>query len=428
MRAFAAVNFSKPVIMRGKIMGYSDGSECKHVQNEWMCFFLPMSSSHDDLLKYGKPIDSPSFNLPDEAAVPPIFKELGFVFWWGVVQHRMFRVNKVVSEHILEEAQHMDKGRGFPFGFPLTGMHVRHGDKHTDGFIEHSLDEELAAIRKSSECHVRNTRGDCFYALNMSDISTASIIMKAIKRHSYFLRSDRVEQYNFIDIPPSISAVAYSKPHQGHGDSGGAYNLVNSTEAAATFAIGPEGTFIDPKIVWHYYHTYHRQSLHNGNTSFSLASEATNFGPNRSAAIAGSEFISFVLPLRVFVASDDMSVLRSAVMLGHMADTTGISQDNVAATTGMLKTLLAHPELGYNASLEIITDIYFLSHCSTLLGIAASQVFRTSVALANVTGVLKYAVVMDAGQIGKVKMLSNKYRIPFPENFNFARKLSTPIV
>lgn len=34
----------------------------------------------------------------------------------------------------------------------------------------------------------------------------------------------------------------------------------------------------------------------------------------------------------------------------------------------MLKTLLAHPELGYNASLEIISDIFFLSQCSTLLG------------------------------------------------------------
>jgi hypothetical protein len=36
--------------------------------------------------------------------------------------------------------------------------------------------------------------------------------------------------------------------------------------------------------------------------------------------------------------------------------------------------------------LEIISDIYFLSQCNSLVGISASQVFRMAVAISNVTG------------------------------------------
>jgi hypothetical protein len=157
MRAFAAVNYSKPVIMRGKLIGYSDAPQCKHVDNEYTCYFHPMSACQQELIATGTSIDAPQFHGGDEMAAPPQFRELGFVFWWGVVQHRLFRVNELVEAHILQEAQHMDGGHGFPFSFPICGMHVHHGDKHMASFQDYSLREELTAgaSRASARCATR---------------------------------------------------------------------------------------------------------------------------------------------------------------------------------------------------------------------------------------------------------------------------------
>lgn len=83
----------------------------------------------------------------------------------------------------------------------------------------------------------------------------------------------------------------------------------------------------------------------------------------------------------------------------------------------MLKTLLKHPEIAHQATLEIIADIYFLSQCSTLVGISASQVFRMAVAMANATGTLHFAAALDGDQIRRVQQLSVKYDVPFPETF-----------
>jgi hypothetical protein len=80
--------------------------------------------------------------------------------------------------------------------------------------------------------------------------------------------------------------------------------------------------------------------------------------------------------------------------------------------------VLGHPELGYNASLEIITDIYFLSHCSTLVGIAASQIFRMSVGMSDARGILSYVAAMDYSQLGKILQMSAKYHLPVPEKFD----------
>jgi hypothetical protein len=64
-----------------------------------------------------------------------------------------------------------------------------------------------------------------------------------------------------------------------------------------------------------------------------------------------------------------------------------------------------------------ITDIYFLSRCTTLVGIAASQVFRVAVGISNATGLLRAAIVMDHDQTGRIKRMSEKFGLPFPEVF-----------
>lgn len=298
-------NYSKPVLIVGHIRGYSDGPECHSVNKDWTCFFLPMSACQSTLLSTGKRLDL-NYKGIDESVIPMQFRHLGLAWWWGLVQARMFRFQPPVETHIFSESSKMDGGKGFPFSYPVAGLHVRHGDKSSDGFKHHSLDNEMAAVRKSPEC-----------LLDSSPVST--------------------------------SRVCRSKP----GD---------ETVTAAT----------------------------------------------GSAAVKDND-------LRVFVASDDPHVLASARQLGHLVDSEGVSQHT--ATAGMFKTLVSKPELGYNATLEIITDIYFLSQCSTLVGTAASQIFRMAVGLSNSSEILKYAVAMDYDQLPKIQKMSAKYDLPVPEHF-----------
>ena len=136
---------------------------------------------------------------------------------------------------------------------------------------------------------------------------------------------------------------------------------------------------------------------------------------NHSYKVEKEEERAVLLPVPIFVASDDGKVHEAAHKLGYFVSQPEISQRT--ANDGMLKTLLSHPEFGYNASLEIIRDIWILSRCSTLLGVASSQVFRMAVALSNVTGRLQHVQIMDANQVTRVKSLSRKYHIPFPEQF-----------
>lgn len=43
----------------------------------------------------------------------------GLAFWWGVVQHKMFRFQPFVDWYVLEEARRMNRGLGFPFGMSV---------------------------------------------------------------------------------------------------------------------------------------------------------------------------------------------------------------------------------------------------------------------------------------------------------------------
>ena len=121
------------------------------------------------------------------------------------------------------------------------------------------------------------------------------------------------------------------------------------------------------------------------------------------------------MPIITFVASDDPNIVTHAQELGYLVSSEGVSQHT--GRDGMFKALNSHPEMGYEASLEIITDIYLLSRCSSLVGIAASQVYRLAVDISTASGKLKYAVAMDIGQLGRIHEMSNRYRLPVPEVF-----------
>lgn len=414
-RALASSNFLVPIHVYGTIHGYSEGEECKHVNYEWTCFFLPASKCTKQLLAEGK--ERNAGHLPPiDQAVPSRFKHLGTAFWWGAVQRYLFKLQPFVEEHIAHEAKFvMHPFFEFPFGLPIAGMHVRKGDKHIDGFITHSFEEELGLVRQSPDCEVMNSRQECFIRVFLNDTRTVEplvgfygskngsnhvsphnralfIVNSALSRKTVILRLADIDKFNFSSSNEEI-------------------------------AVNPKKLL--PLLRHHSLHNQHHFSrgssiseIAHGNGS--LVSEA-NEKPLRSSPKPLSEeeltllHDAYVIPLAIYVASDDASVLHTASKHGYFTDATGVSQQT--ASNGMFKTLASHHEFGFNATMEIITDIYFLAHSSTLLGMAASQVFRTAVALSNVTNTLHHAKATDMNQIGRIKMLSLKYDVPFVENF-----------
>lgn len=114
MRAIAGLEFQVPVLIVGRLMGYSDAAACKHVHHDWTCYFHPSSSCQGQLLATGKRIEA-KYPPNDEAAVP---KELGvsFAFWWGAVQLYLFNVKPFVEEHIAHHIASMNRGHGFTLG------------------------------------------------------------------------------------------------------------------------------------------------------------------------------------------------------------------------------------------------------------------------------------------------------------------------
>jgi hypothetical protein len=311
MRVAKAVNYSKPVLIVGHIRGYSDGPECEHANKDWTCFFEPMSSSacQSELLRSGKQVGPRLEGVRlDDSLLPADFSHVGFAWWWGFVQARMFRMRPEVEKLVLAEGARMDGGRGFPLSnttpVAVAGLHVRHGDKSSDGFKHHSFEAEVAAVRKSPEC-----------------INISSCIV-----------------------------------------------TLNDTLSTST-STPPQPSNPSPKAV------------------------------------------------RLFVASDDASVLVSARVAGHLVkEAAGVSTQT--STAGMFKTLMTNKAVAYNATVEIITDVFYLSHCSTLVGILASQVFRLAAGMSNATGVLQHAAVMDYSQLGKVKRMSERWSLPLPEDFS----------
>ncbi len=317
MRAAAITNFNIPVIVAGSITRYSEGPSCKHVNGDYTCYFLPLSECQQVLTRTGVKVevDYKKMKSYNDALLPPQFSHVGIAYWWGIVQERMFRLQVPVRNYIVTEGSRMNNGLGFPGlslaslapdwrlnakqknNSPLTtlvGIHVRHGDKKSDGFVLHGFEETVLEVHKILNCAVPQAKAD------------GSCWIKSTK--------DALQR-----IP-------------------------------------------------------------------------------------------------VFVASDDGNVLTNALRMGFLAHSHGVSQTTEA--TGMMVSLRHKPEMSYNASLEIIRDVLFLSRCSTLVGIAASQVFRMAVALSNATGILDSATAMDSAQIPRVMHLSRMFGVPFVETFN----------
>ena len=324
LRAAALTDYKVPILIIGQIWKYSEGAECKHVGGDWTCFFEKMAPCQNKLTKVGKvvAVDVNKAGPFDERLIPEQFRHVGIAYWWGIVQERMFRMQPDVQKYVEAEAAHWFPGltaESLQPGYLLqpglaaaeaapvriAGIHVRHGDKKSDGFKHQSLEAQLTAVQYSKDCH-------------------------------------------------------------------------QSTTAAAVEG-GSEGGGVVRR------------------------------GPVSCVGASGK-------PLEIYVASDDAAVLASAAAMGHLVDRDGVSQ--TTHDKGMLSALWNDVGMGYNATLEIIRDITLLSRCSSVVGIAASQVFRMAVGLSNATGTLQGSVfAMDHSQLGRVASMSSKFKIPLVEHF-----------
>lgn len=355
LRTAAHLNFSKPVLIRGHIRSYSDGKECESVNHDWICFFKPLSRCQEKLLASGTQVSSLMRSSYDDL-VPASFSEMGIGWWWGVIQLYLFQLQPHVKELVLHEASKMSDGLGFPFDSLIAGLHVRHGDKSIDGWRLHSFENEMAAVRKSRDC--------------LLDPSITTISSTTAELH----------------VRRQLEHHAQGHQHQIEGS----IDLTTNTHAHSKH----EGS--------------HPTTNHHTEKKFSKGVCHPNIN-NVTDTHPSERF------LHIFVASDDPNVLNSAHQLGHLVDSSGVSQKT--GTTGMVNVLSQHPEYGYNATIEIITDIYFLSKCSTLVGTAASQVFRMAVGISHANSTLTTAIALDYSQLNRIRKMSMKYQLIVPENF-----------
>jgi len=126
------------------------------------------------------------------------------------------------------------------------------------------------------------------------------------------------------------------------------------------------------------------------------------------------------------VASDDVAVIKAARNMGYFTQVMGLSHRNPSSSSNynnsndiaFSEILSRDTAMGYNSSLEIIADIYFLSQCNVLVGMAASQIFRIAVGISNATGLLIQARAVDMDQDNKIREMSNFFKVPYFEVFN----------
>jgi hypothetical protein len=170
-----------------------------------------------------------------------------------------------------------------PPGYAVAGLHVRHGDKASDGFKHQSFEAELRAVHKSPDC--------------VKLIHTVDTISNETTTTNTISKTDST-----IDNTGGAAAVVVPMCLT---TSGGVNEAARLAAAAAT-------------------------------------ASAENSGD-------GGKLTS----LKMFVASDDAGVLGAAKKMGLLVDSSGVSQQT--STKGMFLAMISRPEIGYNASLEIVS-------------------------------------------------------------------------
>lgn len=292
LKIAAGSNYSVPVLIRGHLKGYTDGKECSHVRQDWTCLFLPMSTHQEVLLQTGRRVEGVMKPAVDMTVIPKEFRHRGLAWWWGAVQAYMFRLQPTIERYVQDELLHMNTSFPPP-GYAVAGLHVRHGDKASDGFKHQSFEAELRAVHKSPDC--------------VKLIQTVDTIS------------------NETTTMTTINTI--SKTDSTIDNTGG-------TAVVVPMCLTTSGGV---------------------NEAARLAAAAENSGDGNLTS------------LKIFVASDDAGVLGAAKKMGLLVDSSGVSQQT--STKGMFLAMISRPEIGYNASLEIVShkEHHFYSISSHLI-------------------------------------------------------------
>ena len=288
MKVAAGSNYTVPVLIRGHLKGYTDGKECAHVRQDWICLFLPMSAHQEELLQTGHRVEGIMKPTVDMTVVPKEFRHRGLAWWWGAVQAYMFRLQPTIERYVHEELLHMN--RSFPPpGHAVAGLHVRHGDKASDGFKHQSFEAELRAVHKSPDC------------VKLQPVDTLS-------NDTTTITSTTISKTDGIDSTGGSPVVVPM-----------CLTTSGGVNEAARLAAATESNI----------------AADNSSSSSSSSSKLT--------------------ALKMFVASDDAGVLGAAKKMGLLVDSSGVSQQT--STKGMFLAMISRPEIGYNASLEIVSSL-----------------------------------------------------------------------
>lgn len=376
--------FHHPVLIGGHFRGYSENKFCDASdRGGWLCYFNPPSVCQKELnskrkLPLPMSMRANNKNPPklSEAVIPEQFRSLGTSFWWGVMQFYLFQPRPFIDVYLQTTAMQSFRNNNgnmkiFPSNIPIAGLHIRHGDKKDDNWQLHSLSDALALVQKSNECQVKNNDKVCFV---------------------------------LIDFCPTVDARDHSLR---------VYNWLKQ-------ALRGHATILPLADI----NNYHRGISNSNSVSIphtQVQSVLKAYNQNGNGLFSPTDVTQYnkqwVVPLEIFVASDDPTVLAEAAKQHLWYFAPGVSQST--GQDGMEKVLASASTSSYvavNATQEIIRDVYYFSQCSTLIGSASSQVFRMAVALANVTGTLQYAAAVDKEQVAEVKKLSDHYGVPFPED------------
>ena len=366
LKALALHDYALPVLITGRLVGYSEGQECGHTAppHDWTCYFLPVSGCQQELLATGRQVEIKAERLDAMAIdtarlIPPAFQARGMGWWWGVVQAYMFRPQAPVEAYIQQQSRAMADALHGGFSFdtrtdgaappvPVAGLHIRHGDKGSDGFKLHSLEAHMRAARLSRDCD---------------------------------------EPMQLLDGRCRVRAVA-----TGTGHLNGSIHGPGADEHAA---VGDRGSSSAKGSHFRSIRQIDSSQTSSGNSNSSSSSSSFGF-------------------MHVFVASDDKLVVVAARRKGYLSTRTGVSQET--ADKGMAQTLADKTAGGYHASLEILADVYFLAQCTTLVGTAASQVFRLAVGMSTALGLLRSAIITDFDQLPKIRRWTESF-LPLPEPF-----------
>jgi hypothetical protein len=490
MRTLAETNFSMPILVRGPLVGYSEGKECENFEFSWNCYFQATSRCEKEILKSGQLIKTTNRSLSNEESIPPAFQMHDFSLWWAIIQSYLFRLQPYIEQYILKTTtyQKMTNGRIFPYGLPIAGIHVRHGDKQVDHWYTFSLQEELNALSSEEnpilDCNIKGnystvmyeeqelkeerkspvsaaaststgtkktvmiernlTRNICFHSLNLSNYYSNIILIKALQNQTFILKQHDLQSYlSALHKNESTSSFSISSKdllkakksfygneilhHHYHDHETIQYYHHNLLDPFMIYNISYNVSVIRDMIEHH--DLDHLAHFHSLSSSFDAVSSSDSSAGHQhhhhSSHIATSGNLSLVeemlfkekymIPLDIFIASDDANVIRYATSAGYFVNKEGVSQQTHG--NAMISIVIKHKETSFEASLQIILDIFLLSQCSTLIGMAASQVYRMAVALSFAKGILRQAKALDYNSLRAIYKMSRKYNLPCPEPF-----------